>query len=215
MEKRFNRGGSRGGVEIEFDGRSVRFDKVLNSLDEFVLNFADRVSGCGVDYVVVSGYIPILFGRSRNTEDVDMLIEKVGPERFAVLWEKLEGYDCLNAGGLEKAYDYLKRGTAVRFSKRGSFIPNVKVKFVSNEAGRHAMKNALDVRLKGREVRISPLELQIAYKLFLGSEKDIEDARFLFKLLEEHLDREVLAGFIRQFEIPEERVEMLGGFHGD
>ncbi len=60
------------------------------------------------------------------------------------------------------------------------------------------MENAIEVELnKTDKVRISPLELQIAYKLFLGSKKDLEDARFLFDLFKNKIDKKELMGFIR------------------
>ena len=44
--------------------------------------------------------------------------------------------------------------------------------------------------------------LQIPYKLFLGSEKDIEDARFLFKLFEDKLNIGLLKMFLINLKIP-------------
>ena len=54
---------------------------------------------------------------------------------------------------------------------------------------------AKDPLLNGKHLFISPLELQISYKLFLGSEKDIEDATYLYNLTKEHLDGELLSEF--------------------
>jgi len=61
----------------------------------------------------------------------------------------------------------------------------------------------LPVVFNSIKLYVSPIELQIAYKLLLGSEKDIEDARHLYKLLEEYLDKQVLARFNRQFKVEE------------
>lgn len=52
--------------EILFKG------KVLNNLDRFVLDFISILEKY-VGYVVVSGYVSILLGRSRSSEDVDFL----------------------------------------------------------------------------------------------------------------------------------------------
>jgi len=54
------------------------------------------------------------------------------------------------------------------------------------------------------------LELQIAYKLLLGSVKDIEDARFLFKLFMEQIDKKELKAWLRELDIPKKTVEKLG-----
>jgi hypothetical protein len=45
---------------------------------------------------------------------------------------------------------------------------------------------------------ISPLELVIPYKLFLGSEKDIEDAMYLFNVFEDYLDMNMFSEFNRK-----------------
>ena len=52
----------------------------------------------------------------------------------------------------------------------------------------YAIKNPLKLELNENTVNISPLELQIAYKMALNSEKDLEDARFLYRLFKEHLN---------------------------
>ena len=38
------------------------------------------------------------------------------------------------------------------------------------------------VKLGKEKINISPIELQIAYKIYLGSDKDYEDARYLYLL---------------------------------
>ena len=53
-------------------------------------------------------------------------------------------------------------------------------------------------------INISELELQIAFKLKLGSQKDIEDARHLFKLFQKYLNRKLLLSYIREFRVERE-----------
>ena len=50
------------------------------------------------------------------------------------------------------------------------------------------MNNPLKVVLNGKELLTSPLEQQIAYKLYLGSRKDIQDARFIFGIFKDNLN---------------------------
>ncbi|MBI2141461.1 hypothetical protein HYU16_03480, partial [Candidatus Woesearchaeota archaeon] len=55
---------------MEFvDDKTIKLDKVLNELDKFVLKFI-KILEKHADYVIVSGYVSILFGRSRSTEDI-------------------------------------------------------------------------------------------------------------------------------------------------
>ena len=50
---------------------------------------------------------------------------------------------------------------------------------------------------------ISPLELQIPFKLFLGSEKDIEDARHLYKIFQKYINHSLFEEFIRKLNTEE------------
>jgi len=52
--------------------------------------------------------------------------------------------------------------------------------------------NKIKVLLNKDILYISPIELQIAYKLFLGSDKDIEDARHIYRLLKEKINKQEL-----------------------
>lgn len=62
---------------MEFVGKGkIRLDRVLSELDERVLGFT-RILEKHVEYVIVSGYVSILFGRARATEDVDILIKEL------------------------------------------------------------------------------------------------------------------------------------------
>ncbi len=57
---------------MEFIGeRTIRLSKQLNDLDLLVLQFV-RILEKYTDYVIISGYVAILLGRSRGTEDVDV-----------------------------------------------------------------------------------------------------------------------------------------------
>jgi len=202
-------------MEIEFKGETIIFSRELSLLDSFVLDFTENLVKNDASYVIVSGYVAILFGRSRISEDVDILIEHISFEKFLKLWEELEqDYECLNTTSSYEAYnDYLANQHAIRIAKKGSFIPNIELKFVKNELDRYSIEHKTTVKLAGRSLCISPLEIQIPYKLFLGSEKDIEDARFLFKLFKENLNKVMLKKFLTRLKISDNDVKKyLGGF---
>lgn len=54
-------------------GNITMEDKVITALDTFVLDFI-RILERYTDYVLVNGYVTILLGRARGTEDIDTLI---------------------------------------------------------------------------------------------------------------------------------------------
>ena len=61
-------------MEIRKDGEKIFLDgRYLSDLDLFVSHVLDILS-VSLPYVIVSGYVAILFGQTRSTEDVDVLI---------------------------------------------------------------------------------------------------------------------------------------------
>lgn len=52
------------------------------------------------------------------------------------------------------------------------------------------MDNRLKVELDKNLLYISPIEIQLAYKLFLGSEKDIMDTVYLYELFQNNTQRD-------------------------
>ena len=201
-------------MELEFKDDKIIFRKELSLLDNFVLDFTENLIRNNIKYVMVSGYVAIFFGRSRISEDIDLLIEHIPFEKFLQFWNELDqNYECLNTSNSYEAYnDYLQNYCSIRLAKKGSFIPNIELKFVKNDLDRYSLQHRKHVELADRSLYISPLELQIPYKLFLGSEKDIEDARFLFKLLRDNLDNVMLKMFLTKLKISDKNVQSyLGG----
>ena len=108
----------------------------------------------------------------------------------------------MNTSDRESAYeDYLLKNDALRFSRSGKFIPNIEMKFPKLSLDDWTLKNRMKVLLNSSIIFISPLELQIPFKLYLGSEKDIEDARFLYKLFRDNLNTNLLTDFIQKLKI--------------
>ncbi len=201
-------------MDIDFEDRHISFTKELSKLDELALYFSDRLSAAGIEHVFLSGYVAILFGRNRSSEDIDVVCEAVPFKTFSSFWEDVhQMLECIITSDVRTAYeDYLQKKTAIRFAYKGEFIPNVEMKFETTDMHKEALSSPLDVAINGRHLPISPLELQIAYKLFMGSEKDIEDARFLFKLLEENLDKAKLVAHLMALEVPMHEARRLLGW---
>ncbi len=178
--------------------KEIILNRELNELDKFVIDFTSLLD----HYVLVSGYVSILFGRSRATEDVDLLIPKIDKKEFEKLWKKVykNGFECLNTNFPEKAFQMMHEH-AIRFSRKGKPVPNMEFKMIKNEIDEYSLNNQIKAIINSKNLFISPLEMQIAYKLHLGSEKgdkDIEDARHLYKLFKENLNKEKLSLFIEK-----------------
>ena len=82
--------GGEGGV-IRISG-NILFDRRANTIhlnkprlapeDEVALTFSEVLEELGLDYVVVAGYVAILFGRARRSDDIDFILERVSEEGF-------------------------------------------------------------------------------------------------------------------------------------
>ncbi|MBI2971630.1 MAG: hypothetical protein HYY37_04410 [Candidatus Aenigmarchaeota archaeon] len=179
-------------MEFEFSEGKISFSKELSDIDRFVLRFVEILNSLHIKYIIVSGYVPILFGRSRSTEDIDMFIEDIGKNKFDELSEKEEkaGLWILNTSDRAMAFQMLKEDEAIRIAKEKQAIPNIEMKINRDE---RVWKDTIEVVVNKSSIITSRIESQIAFKLYLGSEKDIEDAVYLYELFKDKLDMKTLA----------------------
>ena len=177
-------------MEMKFSGDRIEFNKVLSDLDNLVLKFVDILEKEKIKYVIISGYVPILFGRSRATEDVDLFVERLDLTRFMKLAESIKssGFYCLNETDDRESYRMLCDKLALRFAEENKVIPNFEMKFPSKHLDDICLIKPLKVVLNGNKLNISPIELEIPYKIYLGSEKDIEDAVYLYEIFKDKIN---------------------------
>jgi len=196
-------------MEYDSTAGEIKLEKELNELDKFVMDFVSILERY-TKYVIVSGYVSIILGRSRASEDVDFLIPEMNPQKFLTLFEDLQknGFECANTSIVEEAFKMLDKH-AIRFYKDIP-VPNIEFKKISNKIHREAFDNRLSVKLKEKTLFISPLELQIAYKLSLmakgdieelSSDKDFEDAKHLYEMFKDKLNKDKLLYFVGMFKV--------------
>ncbi len=182
-------------MEYDKDKKEIRINKVLNELDKLVIRFLDILKK-HVDYVIISGYISILLGRSRATEDVDVFIRRISFEEFFNLYQELkkDGFWCLNAEEPMEIFSYLRDGLAIRFSREGKPTPNFEIKFPKREIDKETFEDFIIVILtnaNNTKIKISSLERHIAFKrYYLKSDKDIEDSVHIEELFKGKIDYE-------------------------
>src|SRR3989344_6713171 len=93
-------------MDIRFSKNSIAFEKEINNLDKLALEFTSALNKCKIKYVIISGYVAILFGRSRASEDIDLLMERIDYHRFSLLWEELASkFICINTSNPIEAYN--------------------------------------------------------------------------------------------------------------
>ena len=201
-------------MEIEFMEGKIEFEKHLNVLDEMALRFSGYLKRAGIDHAFLSGYVAILFGRNRSSEDIDVVCGPMSFEKFTSLWDLVHSdMECIITSDNKEAFEeYLCQETALRFAMKGGFIPNVEMFIARNPLHDRAIAESIDVILNGTPLPISPLEQQIAYKVYMGSEKDLEDARFLFKLMEERLDKAAIHELLIDLDVNIEYAKKILGW---
>ena len=174
--------------------RIIEIDRELSDLDLFTLDFI-KILRRHTGYVIISGYVSILLGRARASEDIDIIIPKMDFSKFLLLLKdiKHEGFYCLNAKEDDDIYGHIRDNLAVRFAKEKTVIPNIELKFSKNKIDDITLDKKMSVKLGVEEITISHLELQIAFKeVVLKSPKDIEDARHIRNVARGHLKYELI-----------------------
>lgn len=153
-----------------------------NILDKFIEDFAEIVEK-HCKYIVVSGFLAIAHGRSRGTEDIDMIVEKPDYEKFKKMHADLvkSGFECLQSSDASVLYnDYLCKNISVRYIRKGFELPELELKFAKDELDALQIATRKKMPLTGLDIWFSSVEMNIAFKEeLLKSDKDIKDALHL------------------------------------
>lgn len=189
-----------GGIELR-DGTLV-VEREPNRLDRLAISFSKLLDRLDVDHVYVAGYTAILSGRARSTEDIDVLIERIDPETAEEIASVLDERDFWGpAIPLSSMYEMLDNGDNIWVAPRDQVTPHLEVKFATDEFDEASLDNAITATIDGESLPIGPIELQIAYKLHLGSPTDVEDAVHLYTLLEESLSESRLEQWVTRLDV--------------
>jgi len=168
----------------------MREIKDRNILDKFCEEFCAIVEK-HCQYIIVSGFVAIASGRTRGTEDIDMIIEKVSFNIFKLLFNELTkyGFVCMQSSDINEVYSYLRENIPVRFTWKNKELPEMEVKFAKDALDEYQLKNRVKLKLTGLDLWFSNINVNIAFKEeLLKSPKDLEDARHLRKVYAEMID---------------------------
>lgn len=163
---------------------------IMNMLSKFVVNFCKIVEK-HCKYVVVSGFLVISAGRSRATEDIDIIIPKLSIQEFEALNNDLyRNFVLFHLDGMsiERVYGYLS-DLNVRYVYRNQVVPNMKLRFAKNEVDEDNLENRQKISITDLDIFFPPIECAIVYKEYcLGYDKDIEDAFHLRNVFADEID---------------------------
>ena len=162
-------------------------------LDKFAEDFCKIIEKY-CKYIVCSGFVAISHGRTRGTEDIDMIIEKISKEKFLRLHKELldNGFRGMQSDNSENLYEnYLSKGISIRYvlASESFAPPEMEVKFAKDSLDEEQIAERQKLELTGLDIYFSSIESNIAFKEeYLGSEKDLEDAKHLRIIYEGKFD---------------------------
>ncbi len=155
----------------------------LTELDQFVKKFIAVLKKYS-DYLVVSGFVSICCGRTRGTEDVDIIVPVMNKKKFKNLLKDLEknSFWCYQGDSPDIIYRYIKNLSNIRFALKEELFPNIELVPFDNtkKAKSFEFKHPQRMRVCDFEFKVPPIEFEILYKeIVLKGKKDIEDAKHL------------------------------------
>lgn len=176
------------------EGETIILDRELTNLDVFVKDFLDIIKR-NSDYEIVSGFVSIATGRTRGTEDVDIIFPLIGKDKFFDLFEDLQknNFWCYQGESPEEVYHYIQEMQSIRFARINEMFPNIEfIPFNKKKKAKYfEFTHPQKIKIKDFEFKIPPIEFEILYKeIVLAGEKDIADALHLRTFFSEILKKE-------------------------
>jgi hypothetical protein len=157
-----------------------------NILDEFAVAFT-RVVERHCQHSIISDYVVISSGRTRATEDIDIILELLSKEQFISLHQDLvnNNFICIQSEDAHTIYEYLEHKDSVRYAWAHTPLPEMEVKFSKDPLDEYQLSTRTKISLTGLDLWFSTIEVNLAFKeLLLASEKDLKDAEHLRKVYE-------------------------------
>ncbi len=172
----------------------IVLNRELTALDLFVKDFL-QILKKHADYLIVSGFVSISTGRTRGTEDVDMLVPVMSKSQFTKLFAELceKGFWCYQSENSDEVYDYIKEMVSVRFARVKEMYPNIELIPITpaKKAKYFEFTHPQKMRVQDFEFKVPPIEFEILYKeLVLAGDKDIKDAKHLRTLFSDFIKEE-------------------------
>lgn len=167
-----------------------------NLLKNFTEDFCNIVNSV-CKYAIVSGYVAISTGRSRGTEDIDIIIEKLSFEDFKKLNNLLlDKFEVLETDDVKDMYERLNENINIRYVYKNSILPNMEVKFAKDKLDLSVLHNREKILISDVDVFFGPISSNIAFKeTILTSQKDKEDTKHLREIFQNEINEDEINYF--------------------
>lgn len=179
---------------FSLQGDVIIINRDLTELDLFVKDFLTILKKYS-DYLVVSGFVSIASGRTRGTEDVDILVPVMSKDKFENLFKDLlrNNFWCYQGNSAEELYPYIQDLQSIRFARVNEMFPNMEVIPITEKrkAKYFEFTHPQKMKIQEFEFKVPPLEFEILYKeLILKGKKDLTDAKHLRTFFADILKKE-------------------------
>ena len=176
----------------------TEFDEIANS-------FSTILADHDVSHVFVWGYVATLIGPTEAIETIDVVLEPLDRESFEPVASAIEEAGFWGvATPVAEAFDPLSNGEPVSMAPSDQVIPYLEVTFADDEVDEECLRGSMTAEVGDAELPIGPLELQVAYKLYLVHRTSFEDAVDLYSMVEERLDQPKLRQWCERLGIGDE-----------
>ena len=188
-------------VKFKVINNELTINKKITKLDQFafdIINILNKYT----NYVIISGYVSIFFGRSRATEDIDMFIDEILYDKFLEMYNKFtaKGFEFTIDNPAKLYNDYLMKSTAINIWRKNFPLLRMEIKVAKKPSQKLVLNNPIKVNINNKEILFGQIESQIAYKRYIsGSDKDLEDARHL-EIVFEDINKEKIKYYKDIFE---------------
>lgn len=174
------------------ENETIIINRVLTELDSFVKDFLEIIKKY-TDYLVVSGFVSISTGRTRGTEDVDIIFPIPEKSRFLLMFDDLikNEFWCYQTDNSQEALNYVQGLQSIRFARKNEMFPNIEfIPFNEyKKAKLFEFTHPQKIKISSFEFKIPPIEFEILYKeIILAGKKDKEDAKHLRTFFSDILD---------------------------
>lgn len=131
---------------IEFRDGTLLVDREPNDLDELAIQFSTILDDVGIDHLFIRGYVAILAGRSRATEDIDVLLERTSTDKIDQLVEALKNErlwgPAMPLDSMEGMLD-----DNIWIARDDEMVPHIEAKFVDDEYDRASLGNRIAAKI--------------------------------------------------------------------
>ncbi len=178
---------------IEVDSEVTELDKLVYSMISCLKKYTS--------YAIVSGYIAVLLGMKRPTQDVDIICSGFNCfEDVKAFFDKIKEMNWKTIpSNIHEIAILLERKEKIDVFTDTQWYFDFKV--AKDKWGMLSIKNALIVKKGGLDFKIAPPEIQIPYKIWLGSDKDIKDAVFLYEKMKPMIDEKIMDEIAKEMRV--------------